>query len=187
LVFGLFLNEKYFCKTTKKSIVRNKPTFIKKYPLLHTLGLGICTSLILLSCGKTDSPKNGKNPPSISYVGMSGNVMKAGSNEYINVNFNFSDKDGDLGNTTSSGNFDIYTIDKRDTTLNKYYFPRGIAKYIDPTQGVSGSCSLGIEASFLLLRPNRQKGDTVKLELYIKDKAGNESNRITLPEIYLTP
>jgi len=167
--------------------VRNKPTFIKKYPLLHTLGLGICTSLILLSCGKTDSPKNGKNPPSISYVGMSGNVMKAGSNEYINVNFNFSDKDGDLGNTTSSGNFDIYTIDKRDTTLNKYYFPRGIAKYIDPTQGVSGSCSLGIEASFLLLRPNRQKGDTVKLELYIKDKAGNESNRITLPEIYLTP
>lgn len=167
--------------------MHSKPTFINKYTFLQTLGLCICASLILISCGKTESPKNGKNPPSISYVGISGNVMKAGSNEYINVNFNFSDKDGDLGNTTSSGNFDIYTIDKRDTALVNYYFPNGISKYIDPTQGVTGSCVLGIEASFLLLRPNRQTGDTSKIELYIKDKAGNESNRITLPEIYLTP
>lgn len=167
--------------------MRSKPSLIPKNTILQAIGGCICASLLLLSCGKTDSPKNGKNPPSISYGGISGNVLKAGANEYINVNFNFSDRDGDLGNTTSSGNFDIYTIDKRDTALNNYYFPNGISKYIDPTQGVSGSCTLRIEASFLLLRPNRQTGDTVRLELYIKDKAGNESNRITLPEIYLTP
>lgn len=150
------------------------------------LSVFLFISLFLLSCNK-DGGAGGKNPPKINFVGLSGNVMKAGSNQYINVNFNFSDKDGDLGVSPSSGNFDIYTIENRDTTLVNYYFPKDMDEYIDPTQGVSGQCALGIQAAFLSLRPDRQDGDTLRLEIYIKDKAGNESNRFTTPDIYLTP
>ncbi len=154
--------------------------------LLVQFSVFLFFTLFLFACNKSGGSK-GNNPPEINFVGLSGNTMKVGSNQYINVNFNFSDKNGNLGNTPSSGNFDIYTIDNRDTEMVNYYFPQELPDYIDPTQGVSGQCALGIQAAFLALRPDHPDGDTLRLEIYIKDKAGNESNRFTTPDIYLTP
>lgn len=139
----------------------------------------------LLSC--TNKSKLSGKVPVISYTGLSGNQIKAGSNQKIILEFSFSDGDGDLGNTPSSGNFDIYTTDSRDTAPINYFFPKDMPKAVNTQLGISGICTLAIEGEFLLLRPDRPAGDTVKYEVYIKDRAGNESNRFTTPEIYILP
>lgn len=145
------------------------------------------TFFLLLAAGCNKENKNKSKIPAIKYIGISGDSIKSGSNEIVQVVFNFSDGDGDLGNKPSSGKYDIYTTDSRDTSKINYYFPQGLTGNIDPTQGISGTCTLSLEAAFILLRPERPQGDTVRYEIYIKDKAGNESNRFTTPDIYIRP
>jgi len=166
--------------------VRTQRNNSKANWLIVQIGIFCLFSFLVASCNK-DGGGNGKNAPKINFTELSGNVLKVGSNQYLNVNFNFSDKDGDLGVSPSSGDFDIYTIDNRDTTFINYFFPKDLNQYIDPTHGVTGQCALGIQAAFLTLRPDRLDGDTVRFEIYIRDKAGNESNRFTTPDIYLIP
>jgi hypothetical protein len=125
--------------------------------------------------------------PSIIFTSLSSDSVTAGANQIVNLSFRFSDGDGDLGNKPSSGNFDIYTTDLRDTTPLNYYFPSNLKMIIDPTQGVTGECTIALNAAFMLLRPTRLLGDTLQYEVYIKDKSGKESNRFTTPKIYLYP
>jgi hypothetical protein len=178
------LGYQYYCKTTKKSIVPHD-TFHIPHPFrIVRLSISIIFLFSLASC--TSAEKKAKATPSIAFTGISADSVVAGSNQVINLKFNFSDGDGDLGNTPSSGNFDIYTTDTRDTTAINYYFPPNMKTYIDPTQGVSGECVIQLNAAFMLLRPDRPKRDTLQYEVYIKDKSGKESNRFTTPNIYLT-
>jgi hypothetical protein len=118
---------------------------------------------------------------------ISGNTVKAGSKQAIALNFNFSDGNGDLGNSVGSGKYDIYTKDSRNDSFSNYYFPKALTSVIVPNQAVSGQCTLNLEAAFMLLRDTRLTGDTLRYEVYIKDRAGNESNHFTTPDIYLTP
>lgn len=123
--------------------------------------------------------------PSIFFTGLSTDSLQASSEQTLNINFNFSDGDGDLGNKTSSGNFDIYTRDVRNDSMINYFFPQALPSVIEAGKGVSGSCALTINAAFIALSPNRPLRDTMRLEVYIKDRAGHESNRFTTPDIYL--
>jgi hypothetical protein len=132
--------------------------------------------------------KGDDNPtPKVVFTSISKDSIIVGTSDELELSFRFSDGDGDLGNKPSSGRFDIYTTDLRDTTQTNYYFPKGMQLYIDETQGVTGACVLSIPARDLVLRPSRPDGDTLQIELYIKDKAGRESNRIVTPNIYLLP
>lgn len=159
---------------------RNLITGSLSYFLVFTVLL----SGVMLSCTKKNKASE---KPSITFVGISGDSVKSGSNQIIAVKFNFADGDADLGVSPSSGNFDIYTTDSRDTSKINYYFPKGIAEAVDPTQGISGDCTINLEAAFILLRPSHPDRDTVRYEFYIKDKAGNESNRFTTPDIIIVP
>lgn len=156
--------------------------FLKSSFILAFLSL----STLLNSCKKENNQPKGA-VPSISFISLSADSMQVGTDQFINIKFGFRDDDGDLGNSVSSGRFDIYTFDKIDSNQVNYYFPRGITQSIDPNQGVSGTCDLALQAAFQNLRPNRPLGDTVKLEIYIMDKAGNKSNTISIPNIYLLP
>ncbi|MBL7713704.1 MAG: hypothetical protein JNL13_14615 [Chitinophagaceae bacterium] len=150
------------------------------------LGLASLTAMGIASC--TKEKKSSGNIPKIQFTGLSGNTIKAGSNQVIYINFNFSDGNGDLGNKPSSGNYDIYTKDSRDDSSEvNYFFPQDLPGNVEPGQEMSGVCNLGLLGAFVLLRPSHPDRDTVRYEIYIKDRAGNESNRFTTPDIYIIP
>ena len=67
---------------------------------------------LFCACAKK---KDRNKVPSIMLKGISTNEIKTGSSEFVHVFFSFADGDGDLGVKPSSGDFDIYTIDNRDT------------------------------------------------------------------------
>lgn len=174
-----------FCKTTKKRI-ESPVRFYHKGIKYLALGLAGLTAAGMASC--TKEKKSSGDKPSIQFTGLSGNTIKAGSNQVIYINFNFSDGNGDLGNKPSSGNYDIYTKDSRnDSSDVNYFFPQDLPDNVEPGREISGVCNLGLLGAFVLLRPNRPDGDTVRYEIYIKDRAGNESNRFTTPDIYIVP
>lgn len=127
-----------------------------------------------------------KQTPTITFSSISVDSMQAGSDEAILVNFAFTDGDGDLGVNPGSGGYDIYTKDSRDTGKINYFFPYGLSSFKDPKNGISGKCEIAVQAAFYTLRPSRPLRDTFHLEIYIRDRAGNESNRIYTPDIYLT-
>lgn len=143
---------------------------------------------ILLTGSACNVNKGDDDPtPKIVFTSISKDSIQVATTDEIRLSFRFSDGDGDLGNKASSGNYDIYTIDSRDTSKLNYFFPQGMQLYIDKTQGVTGECVINLEAKFMNLRPTRPNRDTVQYEVYIKDKAGRESNRFTTPKIYLLP
>lgn len=150
------------------------------------LSMAVLALVAISSC--TKSKKSSGNVPKIQFIGLSGNTIKAGSSQVIYINFSFSDGNGDLGNKPSSGNYDIYTKDSRnDSSDVNYFFPQDLPNNVEAGQEVSGVCNLGLLGAFVLLRPDRPDRDTVRYEIYIKDRAGNESNRFTTPDIYIVP
>lgn len=164
---------------------------MKRTRISMSAGLRLAVLLALLttgtSCSKSGGGKNGNNPPKVSYVSISANTITAGSNSYIDLSFNFSDKDGDLSNAASASDFDIYVVDKRNDSTIGYYFPKDITNSSDENEGISGNCIISLFGSNMLLRPSRPLGDTLQYDVYIKDQKGNESNRFTTPDIYLVP
>lgn len=141
--------------------------------------------LALSSCKKSS---NMSKIPSIAYIGMSTDSVHSGnSTETIELTFNFADGDGDLGNDPRTGVYDIYTTDSRNDSAFNYFFPSQLPDVIDPSRGIQGSCTITIQAAFLMLRPDHPKGDTLRFDVYIKDKAGHNSNHFTTPDIYIKP
>lgn len=156
-----------------------------KLARLHFLTLFIATTSIFLMTSCSKKKAKASDTPNISLIGISKDSVQAGSNETIQLTFTFKDGDGDLGNLPSSGNYDIYTIDTRDTSKLNYYFPQDLPSVIIPSQGASGQCTIELSAAFMLLRPSNPDRDTLQYEFYIRDKSGKESNRLTTPNIYL--
>jgi hypothetical protein len=137
---------------------------------------------VTVSCKKE---ANRDPVPSITFTGISDTVIAAGSSSFIHVRFNFTDGDADLGVDAASGEFDIYTIDSRDAAEVGYYFPFELPDLRQEDKPMTGSCVLSLEGAFIALRPDHPTRDTVRYEVYIKDRAGNESNHITTPPIYI--
>lgn len=147
--------------------------------------LFILTLFILFSaCQKK---KNGGKVPSIAFKAMSDTVIREGSSQFIHILFSFADGDGDLGVDARSGDYDIYTIDNRDTVKVGYYFPFELPEAGREGEELTGDCTLSLEGAYIALRPSHPGGDTVRYEIYIRDRAGNESNHITTKDIYILP
>jgi hypothetical protein len=93
--------------------------------------------------------------------------------------FNLVDGDADLGNSDVS---QIYWRDSRypNTEFNKTPFPAIDAEIEDPKKGLEGKC-LFIpvpQPTPRLDSVHLVKGDTMAYELYITDRANNESNHL---------
>jgi len=148
-------------------------------------------SLLIAGLGWTSCQKGGNSSPipAINLLAPAKPVkVKAGSSrDSVLISFNFTDGDADLGAAPSSGQYDIYTIDSRDTSQINYFFPPGMAQATIPGKGIEGTCNLNVLAAFLLLRADHPDGDTLRYEVYIKDRAGHESNHVHTADIYLTP
>jgi hypothetical protein len=144
--------------------------------------------ILVIACSSCKKSSNLSKIPSIAYIGISTDSVNSGSStQKIDLTFNFTDGDGDLGNDPKSGVYDIYTTDSRDDSAYNYFFPAQLPDVIEPGKGIEGSCTITIDAAFLILRPDHPKGDTLHFDVYIRDKAGNTSNHITTSNIYIKP
>jgi hypothetical protein len=104
------------------------------------------------------------------------------------IQFSFSDGDGDIGNDSVSG---IYFKDSRypDIGFIKADFPDIDPSIEDPKKGLEGTCLF-----FPVPTPTPRNdtfhikhGDTLSYELYIKDRANNESNHIVTKPLIVRP
>ena len=101
--------------------------------------------------------------------------------------FSYTDGDADLGNdaTSSSG---IYLKDSRDSSVAVYLFPEIPGQLLKPDEGMEGRSAVFLTGDLYLPPTNPlQIDDTVTYELFVKDRAGNESNHVTLPPLRLKP
>lgn len=143
-------------------------------------------AMLPTSCKKAN---NNSVIPSITYGGISPNTVKSGNGkDTVFVKLILNDGDGDLGNDPNSGIHDVYLKDSRTGETNKYFFPAIPSDAIKAEKGVQIYVTIKVEAGlFLVLRPDHPTGDTLSYDIYVKDKAGNNSNTITTEPIYITP
>lgn len=144
--------------------------------------------LFTIATAATLSCKKGNDMSKVPQIGLS-----SFGPEYVRVNkdtlvivFGLQDGDGDLGR----GKGDIFIHDFRyPGQIDSFNFPDIDPTVVDPTKGLVGDCAFLYTPALLTPRSDSlhiATGDTTYFELYIKDKAGNESNHITTPYVIMT-
>ncbi len=159
--------------------------------MLRIIGLFIITALAVTACTKEpDFPPE----PEISFERIDSNVIRQAVDSAFVV-INFMDGDGDIGSSENDRN--IFLIDTRSSQGNdtiRRSMPQvpnfgndsGISGEIrlpvstccTPPPGAAGC--LPVSDAF----PEFQR-DTVIYQVFITDRAGNQSNTITLEPIFL--
>lgn len=161
---------------------------------MKSLIYSICTFsfLILLACSE---PPVYPDEPIIEFVSLSKSSMQQSfaSIDSILVTLSFTDGDGDIGSEPGDSSSIVLYIDKRQNNIQP---PRVIPTVgdIGVGKGISGkifihlptSCCIEI-AGNTTFTCERRPGitDEVNYEMWIVDRAGNESNRVELPPITL--
>jgi len=127
--------------------------------------------------------------PKIALVSMTPDSVRAGNSfDTVFIIFHLQDGDADLGNDQSGTKYDIYMKDSRNDSVQGYFFPPIDQKIENPQYGIQGYCTFKLQGAFLIPRSDHiLTGDTVHYDIYIKDRAQNESNHITTPDIYIKP
>lgn len=168
---------------------------MKKTLYIASLFLAVAAAGIFQYCVK---PPNYPNEPVIEFTGLSKNIMrqtKLGPDTVL-VMFNFTDGDGDLGSQNNEPN--IFIEDGRDSfPKDPYAIP-----YIEPQgagNGISGMITIALPTTCCIYpkingityppcdtsKNAPQQFDTVFYRIYIKDRAGHVSNKITTDPITL--
>lgn len=154
--------------------------------------------VVIFSC---TNPPDYPNEPTIEFVSMSKMSMQqakvVSTNDSILLTLAFTDGDGDIGSeesADSSSNETTSEIRYIDLRQNAEQVPLKIpfVGLQGVGQGISGEIFAPIPTTTCLYEDGRFPGESapgetneVIYELWIVDRAGNESNRIELPAITL--
>jgi len=142
-----------------------------------------------IACKKESS--KGNNPPEINFLYLRPQSFPNGTQtDTILIGLEFNDKDGDVGSTgeiNEPGNVIIkQTYDT--TSSGEAKLPIIPPGFQDPEKGIKGTATIEIPAIFYTLdSAHLQTGDTFRFMIQIKDRAGNLSNTITTPDLYIMP
>jgi len=159
--------------------------------------------LLVASCSKE---KTGSEIPSITYLGYEKYQNGLGKDSLLVIRFNFEDGNGDIGYNESDtlapfqiGDPFFYNLHTDFFGLNngmKVYYIDGFSNdtisynqrlpSITPEgkyKEITGTMELRVDFAIVLLNGHDPK--RVQLELWLNDRALNESNRILTPEINL--
>ncbi len=157
-----------------------------KIKFLLAAGLGL---LVLAACVQ---PKKYPVEPVITFKGLSRSVLKQGQGPIDStfVTITFTDGDGDLGDKQG---IDAYFIDKRDNNI-KGSFRIPFIPEEGVGNGISGEITFRLNTTCCIF-PNMEEPpctpstkyptDTLRYIIYIKDRAGHESNRVETSDIVL--
>lgn len=139
------------------------------------------------SCSKGAA---GNTPPVISELSIAPNTVHSGfSKDTVFVTFTVHDANADLGNDATKKEFDIYMKDSRDSHETGFPFPSIPNDIKDPSKGLTAITTVKLNAAlFLQARQDHiDTGDTLYYDIYVKDKAGNKSNVMRTPDIFILP
>lgn len=152
------------------------------------LGLGIL--LMFKSCSIEDP--NFALEPAITSVFIDKDTI-VNLEESFTITIGFQDGDGDLGREEGQEAIDAFIVDSRTNFVDSLVIP-----FISPqgnVQSISGmldfvipsECCIPIEAGGVPCTPNAEYDpfDIVTFEVHIKDRAGNISNSVTTPALYI--
>ncbi len=147
------------------------------------------------------NPPNYPKEPVIEFKSISKTQMfqdiDALPEDSIVLTFTYTDGDGDIGSMGSDSSSSLFFIDQRD---NKTIVPAYRLPFIEPQgtgNGISGEISVRLGQTCCIYIgpsgipqtcedvPTTTTRDTVVYAVYIRDRAGNESNRILTPPITL--
>lgn len=136
-------------------------------------------SLVLFSCNKN---ANLSKIPAITFRSMEPRSVQAGGDSTVVVKINFEDGNGDIGFGTPN----LFFRDSRDTVWVPFLIPN-IPDRFNPEMGLKGVIQVEYDAAFLLLRSDsaHTNNDTLHWDIFMKDQAGDSSNVITTPDVYL--
>ncbi len=152
---------------------------VKKYHPMKQFIYLVALSLISLTACVT--PPEYPIEPVIDFIGLNKNIVNQGAfgTDTLIITFSFTDGDGDLGVDTA---LTAFLIDTRDGSEIPYKIP-----YI-PEQGnnnaISGEITIEVYTHCCIFddgsdpctsSPN-QSSDEMSYQIYIVDRAGNESN-----------
>lgn len=140
--------------------------------------------VLFASCEKNTMSKI----PQISLKYAGPDSMRANVDTAFIV-FNFTDGDADLSGDTSSA---VFIMDKRFESDGyiRYDFPEIDPNILDPKKGVTGTGYVILMSPPVVPRTDTVHmtfGDTTSFEMYITDRAGNQSNHITTGQIIVRP
>jgi len=154
--------------------------------------LSLCYITSFISC--VQGP-NLSEIPALEYVSLSKDTMDQGfgTNDHLKLFLNIEDGDGDIGNDEEDGIFNLFVFDSRTETLYDQAnlipeVPSGIAQkgvLVEMELTVLQTCCLFPENIPPCESPIEYPLDSLYLDVYVVDRAGNQSNTVRSDIIYL--
>ncbi len=151
----------------------------------------ILPSILCLFFSQCANPPEYPIEPQLSFIGLSKSNMKQGAinADSLLVTVGFTDGDGDIGTDDS---LSLFVTDTRDNFLAAKYKLPFVAEQ-GAANGISGEISFVLESTCCyypdIIPPCTPSTvypkDTVIYTVMIKDRAGNKSNQLALPMIFL--
>jgi hypothetical protein len=155
--------------------------------------LGIlCTPIFLwMSCASAPE----LDPvPTLDFRSFSKSSLAQGEfNDSLYVELFFTDGDGDFGSESTSSQANIFFIDNRTSSVQSYKAP-----FIPPqgaNNGVKGSIRILLRSTCCIYPPSTGifpcesvpdfPSNSLSYTIYIMDRSGNESNKVTTPALVL--
>ena len=121
--------------------------------------------------------------PVLTFLSSTEEVEAGSSADTVIIGFRLEDGDADIRTDGQTAN--LFISNTRDTNKYEYPLPKIGDEFKDATTGLRASCVVRIPAAFLLLRDTSMVKDSLQFKLSIEDEAGNRSNEIITPQIYL--
>jgi hypothetical protein len=159
---------------------------------IKLLSPAVWTIVFFASCVQ---PPDYPLEPVIEYQRLSANTMSQGisDTEWVLATISFTDGDGDLGN--EDGAVTLFVRDLRDSTFDNSANKLPVVPQKGSNNGISGEITFRIFQTCCIwpagfeqenCTPSaRYPVDTIQYEVFIKDRAGHESNHVFLDPIFL--
>jgi hypothetical protein len=115
--------------------------------------------------------------PAIEFESFSSNVVQAAEDSLV-IQISYKDGDGDLGENNGEVK-NCFVKDLRNEVVYQFRIPQ-----LAPTGeniAIQGTFEVVLDR-VPLIDPN-QNTESVNFEVYVRDRSGNESNRITTPAV----
>ncbi len=159
------------------------------------------SALVVLLFGACINPPDYPIEPQIKYVSMSRNtlVQGQGPEDTTYITISFTDGDGDIGHFKEGSDeqeVDLFLTDLR-TGAQAEHFIIPFVPELGAGNGISGEITMRLLTTCCIFPPwvtdaalpceasQQYPVDTLQYEIYLIDRAGHESNRITTEPIYL--
>lgn len=145
--------------------------------------------MLLLVLSACRDPPDYPNEPVIEYLSMNKNTMvqSNANSDQVAITITFTDGDGDLGSTENELETKVYVHDTRTEDPREQILSIPLVPELGTGNGISGEmtfrvftdCCIYPNSSVINCQPMQGfPTDTIIYEIFIKDRAGNESNHV---------